>query len=62
MTRGRYVTVLSPANEHWCGAIAVAIGLALIGLYFYTRRAIREEQAAFRRATSQNRGLHFHLD
>ena len=58
MTRGRYVTILSPENEHWCGAIAVAIALALIGLYFYTRRAIREERAASDHAKSQDRGLH----
>ena len=57
-TRGRFITVLSPANEHWCGALAVAIGLALIGLYLYTRRAIREERVAFCRTKSQNRGLH----
>jgi hypothetical protein len=58
MTRGRYVTVLSPENEHWCGAIAIAIAVALIGLYFYTRHAIHEERAAADQAKSQDRGLH----
>ncbi len=57
-TRGRFIAILSPANEHWFGALAVAIGLALIGLYFYTRRAIRAERDAFWRTKSQNRGLH----
>lgn len=58
MTRGRYVTILSPENEHWCGAIAVAMALTLIGLYFYTRRAIREERAASDHGKSRDRGLH----
>jgi hypothetical protein len=58
MTRGRYVTILSPTDEHRLGAIAVAIGLGLIGLYFHTRRAIREERTAFLDAMSQNRDLH----
>jgi hypothetical protein len=58
MTRGRYVTVLSPSNEHWCGAIAIAIGLVLVGLYFYTRHGIREDRDASKGRKSQDCGLH----